>query len=389
MYECETNILEKETELSDQEKHIIELVTYEMGVMPVGTFKYKVFKYPGDIDIFEGIETCCTFAIAKLTAARKIQNIIQNIINDGDAIFVDFKAGYDLRFKIYTGVVNNSIEDYQPELIRRDINNLYQARLITYEERQLLFSLVNDDPEIDDIVKLNDILRSYWILRWTVEELLQGYKVLRGDYKLYLDTAISQGSIVKLDVISYVDDRYIEVTNFFLISLLDKYGNRVILSEELGDYGQSLLLDVYKYYNSNPLKSIKRLWMYLAFKRQICELSIFAPLFSSDLALYSQIASDVDVAITLLSPNFRSYLSNPDGINSYKLLLDSLRRRLSLLNGLCVNNPQYYPMPTFNIDLFIKNLIILKTCLQDEIKAMVYEWLESNDIDILALAQEF
>ncbi len=51
---------------------------------------------------------------------------------------------------------------------------------------------------------------------------------------------------------------FTEVTNFFLITLIDKYGNKIILSEELGDYEQSLLGDVYKYYPVNPYKAIKR-----------------------------------------------------------------------------------------------------------------------------------
>ena len=84
-----------------------------------------------------------------------------------------------------------------------------------------------------------------------------------------MDVAIAQGSIVKLDTIAFLSNnesetkRYIEVTNFFLITQHDKFGNTVFLSEELQDYEQSLLSDVYTYYSSNTLKSIKRLFIIL------------------------------------------------------------------------------------------------------------------------------
>jgi hypothetical protein len=169
-----------------------------------------------------------------------------------------------------------------------------------------------------------------------------------------------------------------EISNFFLVSDQDKYGNKTMLSEELGDYGQSLLRDVYKYYETNPIKSIKRLWMYLAFRGKICELLIFDSLFLSAIALYSQVLTDIEVGIRLL-------LFGGSNFNS-KLLLESLNSRLKLLNGLCVNDYIYHNVSSSDFPtVTVQNLKVLHNCLRDKIKMMTYKWLDSNNIDIFKL----
>ena len=71
---------------------------------------------------------------------------------------------------------------------------------------------------------------------------------------------VTQGTVVKLDIIAKIDNRYVEVTNFFLIVQRDKMGNNIVLSEKFGDYGTSLIYDINKYHKINILKSIKRLF---------------------------------------------------------------------------------------------------------------------------------
>lgn len=375
---CPLDVLETRQEISNEIRRVVNLVTAEPGIVPVGTFRYNIFKYPGDIDIFEELETCCEFSTAKLTAAQKIQSIVQNITSHDTVLFVEFKAGYDLRFKLYTGVVNDKIEDYNPELIRRDITNLYEAGLLSECEWNALIILVKDDPNVDDLIALNDALRAYWVVRWKEEEVLQGYKLLPGNYKLFLDVALAQGTIVKLDTIAYIDDRFVEVTNFFLVAILDKLGQRILISQELGEYEQSLILDVYKYYSINPLKSIKRLWMYLAFNKRICDISMFTDLFSSDIALYSQILSDIETAINILSSDLWSRFST---MYEPTVLYESLNTRLQLVHGLC--SPAYYGSQPQ--ELIVEDLKRLQSCLREQINALTYEWLAARNINIFSL----
>jgi hypothetical protein len=380
---CSDSVLAVRQNISKDIRNIVRLVTAEPGIIPVGTFRYSVFPYPNDIDIFEDLQGCCEFTTAKLTAAQRIQIIIKQVMRTHKILFVEFKAGYDLRFKIYTGVVNSQIEDYNPALIRRDLENLYTANLLSEAEYSNLSGLVFDSPTIGSVIALNEALRGYWVLRWTQEEVLQGYKVLRGNYKLFLDVAITEGTIVKLDTIAYVDKRFVEVTNFFLISVLDKFGNRTILSEELSDYLQSLTLDVYKYFPIKPLKAVKRLWLYLAANRRLCDLALFTPLFSSEIALRSQIAADIEVTLHILSPGtFPSFLELY-GEEGYAQMLQSLDARLQLLQGVC----QAGIYANMNREEIVADLHRLYGCLNDQINAQTYAWLDSHGIDIFSFIQ--
>lgn len=217
-----------------------------------------------------------------------------------------------------------------------------------------------------------------------MDEILCGHKILRGGYKLYLDTALTQGSIVKLDIIAKLVDittpRYVEVTNFFLIRQKDRAGNTFILSEELSDYGQSLLGDVYKYYDINTLKSIKRLWMYLAYKRSICDLSMFTPLFSSTIAYYAQIIGDIEVAIKLLESSHNLPYDKD-------FLFQSLNQRFEDLETIC--KPNYDQPNCMDPLVLIKNLTILKECVRDIVNMQTKQWLSDNNIDLFKLAQKY
>jgi len=352
---CDRTVLTPRKSLTDNAVETIKTVTAKMKTLPVGTYKYEIFKYPGDIDLFEKLSFCCSYNEARLRTAHELRKITKKILANKDVIFVELKAGYDIRFKIYTGIIENgTIYDFNKVIVQRDLNKLLDACLLTKEQHNTLTKLCS----VEDVMRLNEELREFWVLRWSSQEILQGFKLLPGKYRLYLDEAVTQGSIVKMDTIAKVDDRYVEVTNFFLVSQIDRFGNKIILSEELKDYETSLLQDVYKYYETKPYKAIKRLWMYLAFKKRICDLSIFKDLFDSDIAFYSQILADVETAIRLQTlPHDKAFLKQ------------SLSKRLSYVKHICP----------------LDNLESIKVCLENTIRKMTFEWLATNDIDIFKL----
>lgn len=379
--QCDPRVLQQNTsqDLTYDEKHVIHTVTSKMDTLPVGTFKYKVFKYPGDIDLFEQLENCCTLSVAKGKAAIAIQDVIKKILDDPEIIITDFKAGYDDRFRIYTGIINNhAVDDYRSHMVYRDITNLYDANLLTRSEYTHLISMIPKETDLDAILKLNEELRNYWVLRWTVPEILRGYKILRGNYKLFLDWALTQGSIVKLDTIAPVDGRYVEITNFMVVKQIDKYGNVIFLTEELHDYEQSLLGDVYKYEDVKVLKAVKRLWMYLAFHNKICDLTMFTELFSSVIALFAQIQADIETALVLLESNY-SY--------DKQLLLHSMRDRILTLSGIDCEVIDITTIGTKQHLIHYMNK--LHTCLQKVINDMTIDWLHNHNISIRDLIAQF
>lgn len=381
------------SELSEETLNKITTMTHSMGQLPVGTFKYKVFKYPGDIDLFENIENCCYYNYTKIKASETIKKIVKDVVQSGDFIYMDFKAGYDKRFNINMGLIEDGkIEDYYPELIKRDVDNLYGAKLLDEDERVEILNMVKSNPTIDEFVKLGDRLREYWLMRWESKEILQGFKVLRGGYKLYLDEAISDNSIVKLDTIAplsyglseYDIRRYVEITNFFYITNKDRFGKISVLTEEFGNYEQSILSDIYKYKDNKIYKSVKRLWMYLNLKGKICELNKFTDLFSSDIALISQIGSDIEVALDLLRSD-KNY--------NKRFLISSISERLTMMNNICnvganvyvMNNLNLLNNENYDIITILNNILV---CIDEYVNDMTNKWLDMNNINIFEMIRD-
>jgi hypothetical protein len=388
---CDPSVLEKrsDNELTPKIISILRNITTTMETFPLGTFKYKVFKYPADIEVFETLTYSTAFTETKLKLRNIVQNIIRNILNTPSIIFTDFKAGYDKRFKIYTGDITENtpgakiIVDYNPDLIKRDLKNLFDANLMMEPEYLYLLRLVVDNISIDEFYLLNELLRTFWVLRWSIEELLRGYKILRGNIKLYLDDALIQGSIVKLDTISLVDaddPRYMEVTNLFIINERDKHGNVICHSDELCNYANALLGDVYKLAEYNTFKASKRLWMYLAYTERICDLSILTELFSTQIALNAQVLNDIEVAIKLVSSN---YMYNRD------FLYSSLNARLKKVNGLSITPPAYKNPGSSDPQIVKYNLQLLHKSLLAAVNQQTQQWLKQHNIDILKYTLQF
>jgi hypothetical protein len=341
----------------EEVQDIIDLITFQEDILPVGSAKFKAHRYPSDIDIFEQIEGCCTPNEVRFKVGNQLQDIAKEI---NPPIFLgDFKAGSDTRYSIYIGEeIGGKIFDYEPQYIRDLIHNLFEQILLTKDERDELLDLVLNDPTIPEFIALDEKLRSYTIVRWTREDILNGYKYLRGNKKLFLIDALTDNSVVKIDLwapLPYTDiiepclsefaeiwnpdndlsvfnfpQKYVEVTNWILISQKDFEGQKHTLTKELGNYQKSVRKDIYKYLNKDYLKASKRLWSLLRFelnedlnacrlkdpmakikskmecphdeKIKIIETTMLklTPLFASYIALLNSVKSDLEVIMTMM-----------------------------------------------------------------------------------------
>ena len=72
----------------------------------------------------------------------------------------------------------------------------------------------NHDGDVSDFIY--DLFRDKRILRWTSGEILNGYKIIRGK-RYFLEEALNDKSLVKIDMISNINHSFIEVTNITTI----------------------------------------------------------------------------------------------------------------------------------------------------------------------------
>ena len=325
-----SNVLKKRTidGLSQETRGLIELITLQKGTFPVGSFKYKAHRYPGDIDIFEPVKACCNVETATKVITKKIQNMASKIKETKGVYLGDFKAGLDFRYDL-TNVNSN-------EKLIELLNN----GLIKQEEFN---EAVSQKTEAD----LLEYMRKFYIVRWNLDELIKGEKVLPLNKRLTLQEAITHKTIVKIDLWAPQDGNYNEVTNFFLIVMIDKDGKEVVLNEELGDRLISLNHDIVKYGSKehrNSLKLAKRLWNRALFLGDKKMPKILYPLFQSGCNSLNQVAGESEVVRQMVEK-----LTNPP-IDILLRQIDGFRRRIT-----DVFDVDFDPNPMYNIIINILN----------------------------------
>ncbi len=286
--------LEENEHFSKEVQKAIDLITTQKGILPVGSAKFKVHSYPSDIDIFEKVEGCCTINEVRLALMSKIQHIVQYVAVLENVLFGDLKAGYDERYDVYFGDEHmGKVIDYNQDIAILAVENLRSQKLLTKKEYEKFVTLLEPTITIETFEELETYLNEFYVLRWTPDEILRGYKQLLGGKRVYLFDALISHSVVKLDLwipLPYEDiheecldrfrsiwdferpERYVEVTNWILIQLRDEDGEIQTLSEELPNYARSLRMDVWHYLNKNDfnaLKAAKRFWSYLLFQRKM------------------------------------------------------------------------------------------------------------------------
>lgn len=282
----------------------IELVTLDPAYPPqiVGSFKYVVHEYPADIDLFEPVRGCCTADDVARKVVNRLQDMVNKLVKLPNTYLADFKAGTDRRYELDIGKLTGAtLSRYSPDRIRSAIRKLHAEGLLSDGEVSEWLKAVLNRPTLQDFLDLKGLVHDKQAVRWTAKEMLKGHKTLPNKVKLTLAEALTQKSIVKIDVWVLINGRFVELTNWYHIELT---GNRTeALTQPLGNYSESLMKDI-EYY-SNPelgkyMKLAKRIWNHAVLRNQRALMVALYPLFSSGAAKMYQIMGEMETIAKLL-----------------------------------------------------------------------------------------
>ena len=191
-------------------KFVLDVITINEKANVVGSAKYLGMKYAGDVDVFDPVNVNMDKEAALKMYETLISTIASEILmTDRKIIFNEFKAGIDKRFELEGDRKNF-------------IYSLCKQNLITNKEHLYLNSL-ND-------IKFDSSLKSLYVLKWTLTELIKKQKKLRKGKIITLREALGMTSLVKMDVISYIESRLQSIELVYVF----KYQGKNI--QELGDY---------------------------------------------------------------------------------------------------------------------------------------------------------
>lgn len=300
----------------------------------VGSFQYIVHEYPGDIDMIEEYKSCCNVTQSVNDMAKKFQKVAKKIKNLKSTYFGDFKAGIDMRFFVETGEFdeNMMLRGYNSVRITTRLTQMRNQNLISVERLQSLKKLVLDKPSWKQHQEMVSSLKELFIIRWTLDELEKGQKILTNGEKITLAHALTHQSVVKIDVYSFIQGRFLEITNFFVLGSIDKAGRLTVLSKNQAgeDYIKNLKRDLAVY--SQPalkknMKFAKRLWLKGVHDKNYELLKRLFPLFGSGSAKLSQVLSDIETMQLMISK-----LKNPP-IHAMIRSLQDIKMRMATVSA--------------------------------------------------------
>lgn len=386
----------------------INLLSFTKNASIFGSASYKIQKYPGDLDLFEifieqGIDK--TVSDFKTILVNKVKRIIKLKCH----WITEVKAGIDKRFDlsigelrdgIYTPNYQNLLEMYKIILsfsYKEDYEELFYLYNFLSSIRYSRFQENIDNKTQEDYSKISEIIRNRKILRWKPKDIINERIVQNGEL-IFLCDALRDNSHVKIDMITYLDDRFTEVTNFFFLAAY--CDNKLCLINTSYDFTDPKKgIQIYKeqisqeieslFYNSdNFFKGVKRMWAYsrslflyssspLSFvntftdskndkemkdkeqyEKTIMDLS---PIISGNISMIYQIKSEIEAILLILS--FPSQFSFP---LSFPLPLP-LRHSLSFYHMNMAKNDEKYSKD-------LENHKNNEECIEEKIKKQIEKW---------------
>ena len=356
--------------------NIIDLITLDNNYKIVGSYSYENLKYPNDIDITELYHiNSKNLDEEGFYFADKISNIMVKIqLNFPDIIFSDFKAGYDERFFIDWQEYSKINKDYSKlisfnkEKFMIKVGDLYKKKYITKKEVELLKKILKN-INIDTWFYMYNFFREKFIVRWEIEDILySGKKLINKKNYFLLQDALIQTQIgkpneygfIKLDTLSFFENKYKEITNIFFIcpnrekgigksgkgersgisNIKENSSDKQFYKIQKETSYKYLKQDVYKYYFLKKyLKVVKRIFNIFKNKKiEKNKLNILVNLINSKLGNLNQINGELENIVKLLYiiKGTKRYQKNNYLIIIRRIfvqLLDIQNRLYSILQG--------------------------------------------------------
>ena len=180
--------------------------------------------------------------------------------------FMDFKCGLDKR--LLFDFDSDNLEEYLKNLL---IPRSYAKKVI--------------ESKGEERVKL---IRDLFILRWKPEDIINGYIKLIDGTEYTMEEALLDNTIIKLDIIIPVADRFAEVSEMY------------IYKQQGGDVAKSLAADIEMYRHANSMKSLKRLYSIIEMEnKNDTRLAKLQDFFNSEYGLLNKSANDLAILLLL------------------------------------------------------------------------------------------
>jgi hypothetical protein len=205
---------------------------------------------------------------------RRFKNIIKHLLDKKLIYIGDIKAG--------------EISEWNVSTIN-ELQKLHTDKIINDDE------LANAIEEL----KCKTCFRSrrFGVVRWTPNDILKGYVILRNGSKYTLKDAMkSKTGLIKIDIVAYIDNKFTEFSIIYRLKYKDK---------DISDSVEQLFKSFYittelSYLEQKYFKVIKRLFSIAKKNRDMPKLALLTPILNSELGRINTVISDINTIIFIL-----------------------------------------------------------------------------------------
>jgi len=340
-------------EYDDNVKEVFNLIAYHRDKPEVmGSANLKSQMYSADFDLFEKVLEADNLKKAKRDIYLTFKQIFSHIARLKDVYFMDFKAGID----------------HDLYLDKKEFVNT--SKVIMFYENALKSGLI-DKKQLDklknskDEDELYENARKLWTLRWDKDEIDKGYKILsKGRKKTFYD-ALDDKSIIKIDIVAYINGKFVEFSNIY-----ELYSGDKVINLALTNIVESVKEDIRLYHkNKKWFKMLKRIFVIARLRKDIKLIETLTGLFNSNVGLLYKIRADFETLALLLDKGYTP-------IDKIHNSIQTLKGMLGNVYEFKVGSEKLYN----NILNIIEHSSIIKN--PDEIRKGL-EWLNDTLLDII------
>lgn len=215
--------------------------------------------------------------------------------------------------------VGSSMLKIQPYFSDVDLMNIVHKNVNS--EQLVKFFISNLKNLLSIIITIPNVFFSDFKaggIHWTVEQIME-----EKNNELNLYDACFIKDVIKLDIIGPYNERYLEMSTFFILKSVNEYIN--IESNYFESFKKSLVKDISHYQKSKPFKAVKRVWSLARISDDQNTLNNLKDIIKSNISLISQINADIETIILLVE-----HKSNYD-VDFILNELDGFREKLSTI----------------------------------------------------------
>jgi hypothetical protein len=164
--------------------------------------------FSADYDLVESV-------ILRRTSANTFQRKVQAALKVGKIVDITLGEISEWNLLKKPFIKNSVVKDYNQKDELAHLASLWQKKIIEHDEFMSATEMLKPHLTEYEFLTAKKALR-FGLLRWTVDEVMEGYKELRNEKIITLQEAFKSKGITKIDLIAWVNNKYIEFSNIIL-----------------------------------------------------------------------------------------------------------------------------------------------------------------------------